>query len=162
MPQVTGFAGSGRFPVRSAWERLCRGLEAGLVGAVAVLAALLVTLAAGRQAEAADSAYRVDDASLVYLGNPRQFKKPCVVNADVVYRAIPEYQEILRRNLTDRDVPYHFLMKKASEKFAKAISDVSRDLGYDLVAGVGAVSATASGTPPPPDETQNTISRLPA
>ena len=30
--------------------------------------------------------YTVGDVSLVYLGNPRLFKRPCVVSADRVYR----------------------------------------------------------------------------
>ncbi len=135
---------------------------------VAVLAMLAVAAASGSLARSAVAdpqkgpAYRVNDPSLVYLGNPRQFKKPCVVDADRVYRAIPEYQEILQKNLTDRDVRYHFLMKKASDKFSKAIRDLARDFAYDLVAGAGAVSAATPDTPPVPDETQNTISRLPA
>ena len=107
-------------------------------------------------------AYRVDDVSLVYLGNPRQFKAPCVVNADRVYRAIPEYREILEKNLTDRDVRYHFLLRKASDKFAAAIRDVSQGGGFDLVGGVGAVSAANAQTPAPPDMTDATIAKLPA
>lgn len=106
--------------------------------------------------------YRVDDPTLVYLGNPRLFKKPCAVSADRVYRAIPEYQEILEKNLTDKDVRYHFLMKKASDKFARAIKDLARDLSYDLVAGIGAVAPATKDTAAVPDETTAAISRLPA
>lgn len=105
--------------------------------------------------------YRVDDPTLVYLGNPRLFKKPCAVSADRVYRAIPEYQEILDKNLTDKDVRYHFLMKKASDKFSRAVKDLARDLSYDLVAGTGAVSPATKDTPAVPDETSSAISRLP-
>ncbi len=106
--------------------------------------------------------YRVDDVSLVYLGNPRLFKKPCAVSADRVYRAIPEYQEILDKNLTDKDARYHFLMKKASEKFSKAIEEASKADGYDLVAGTGAVSPANSDTPAVPDVTAATIAKIPA
>lgn len=106
--------------------------------------------------------WRVDDPTLVYLGNPRLFKKPCVVSADRVYRSIPEYQEILEKNLTDKDVRYHFLMKKASDKFSRAIKDLARDLSYDLVAGVGGISPATKDTPAVPDETSAAIARLPA
>jgi hypothetical protein len=106
-------------------------------------------------------AYRVVDPALVYLGNPRVFKAPCAVSADRVYRAIPEYQEILDKNLTDKDVRYHFLMKRASEKFSKAIHDLAAALGYDLVAGIGAVVPATAGTPPVPDQTAAAIARLP-
>jgi hypothetical protein len=105
--------------------------------------------------------WRVDDPTLVYLGNPRLFKKPCLVSADRVYRSIPEYREILEKNLTDKDVRYHFLMKKASDKFSRAIKDLARDLSYDLVAGTGAVSPANKDTPAAPDETASAIARLP-
>jgi hypothetical protein len=123
--------------------------------------------AIGPRASTADTpkkeapAYKVDDPTLVYLGNPRLFKKPCAVSADRVYRAIPEYQEILEKNLTDKDVRYHFLMKKASDKFSRAVKDLARDLAYDLVAGSGAVSPANKDTPAVPDETASAISRLP-
>lgn len=107
-------------------------------------------------------AYRVNDPSLVYQGNPRLFKKPCAVSADRVYRAIPEYREILDKNLTDKDVRYHFLMKKASDKFVAAIREVARAGGYDLVAGTGAVSGTSADSPPIPDVTDAVIAKLPA
>ena len=107
-------------------------------------------------------AYRVDDVSLVYFGNPRLFKKPAEVSADRVYRAIPEYKEILDKNLTDKDVRYHFLMKKASEKFCKAVDTLAKDLAYDLVAGKGAVILVTTDAPAVPDATDATISRLPS
>ncbi len=158
----------------------CRGARGG-VGAVAVAGlAVLLTAATARAEDArgrgeggiavlgvtgrmADKApqYRVDDPSLVYLGNPRLFKKPCAVSADTVYRAIPEYREILEKNLTDKDVRYHFLMKKASEKFSKAIRDAATDGSYDLVAGVGAVSPANADTPAVPDVTTTVIGKLP-
>lgn len=107
-------------------------------------------------------AYRVDDVTQVFVGNPRLFKKPCVVSTDRVYRAIPEYQEIVEKNLTDKDVRYHFLMRKASDKFSRAVQALARDLAYDLVAGTGAVSATSADSPAIPDGTDGAISRLPS
>jgi hypothetical protein len=129
-----------------------------------VVAVLLATAApaGATEPEKKAPAYRVSDASLVYLGNPRLFKKPASVSADKVYRAIPEYREILEKNLTDKDVRYHFLMKKASDKFSKAVRDVAKDEGYDLVAGLGAVVPSNTETPAVPEVTTAIIAKLPA
>jgi len=126
-----------------------------------VLGAWLAPSVRAEEKKAPDPAYRVTDPSQVYVGNPRLFKKPCAVSSDKVYRAIPEYREILEQGLTDKDVRYHFLMKKASEKFGKAVGAVSKDLGYDLVAGTGAVEPANDSTPAVPDETDAAIARLP-
>lgn len=117
---------------------------------------------AGPRVDDKAPAYRVDDVTQVYVGNPRLFKKPCVVSTDRVYRAIPEYQEIVEKNLTDKDVRYHFLMRKASDKFSRAVQGLARDQGYDLIAGKGAVSATSAESPAIPDGTDAAISRLPS
>src|SRR5262249_45091694 len=102
---------------------------------VARLLLLAVAIAGfARPVVAEDSkgpSYTVLDPSLVYLGNPRLFRRPCVVSADRVYRSIPEYIEILTKNLTDKDVRYHFLLRKATEKFATAIRAVSVAGAYD-------------------------------
>ncbi len=123
----------------------------------AVVAALASPALATEKVE-----YRVVDPSVVYLGNPRLFKKPVAVNCDRVYRAIPEYQEILEKNLTDRDVRYHFLMRKASDKFASAVRSIASEGGYDLVAGVGAVVPSNADTPAVPEATDAAIKKLPS
>ncbi len=106
--------------------------------------------------------YRVVDVSLIYSGNPRLFKKPCVVDADKIYKSIPEYQEIVEKNLTDRDVRYHFLMKKASDKFAKSLRGLVKDLEYDLIGGVGSIVPATTDAPAVPNGTDGAIARLPA
>ena len=149
---------------------ISRGGRVGLRMLVFALFAFVFGLLASASAAVADAAkekekgpaYRVVDVSLVYVGNPRLFKKPCVVDADRVYKAIPEYREILEKNLTDRDVRYHFLMKKASDKFARAVRALAKDSDYDLVAGTGAVVAATSDAPAIPVGTDGAISRLPA
>lgn len=132
------------------------------VALLAIAATALVGAPAVVAAEEKGPQYRVDDVSLVYLGNPRLFKKPCAVSADQVYRAIPEYKEILEKGLTDKDPKYHFLMKKASEKFSRAIGDVAKADGYDLVAGIGAVVPVTPETPAVPDVTTSVIAKIPA
>ncbi len=135
----------------------------GRIGWASMLAVVVVALSAATGfADDKGPVYRVNDPTLVYQGNPRLFHKPAAVSADRVYRAIPEYQEILRKNLTDKDVQYHFLMKKASDKFCAAIRDVALAGGYDLIAGVGAVSPATAETPPVPDVTDAAIAKLPA
>lgn len=132
-----------------------------LVAGVALVAVLLTAMALPALADD-KPAYRVVDPSVVYLGNPRLFKKPAAVNCDRVYRAIPEYQEILEKSLTDRDVRYHFLMRKASDKFAAAVRAVATEGGYDLVAGVGAVVGATAETPAVPEVTDAVIKKLPS
>ena len=85
---------------------------------------------------------------------------PAVVSADRVYAQIKEYQQILREGLTDRDVRYHFLMKEASKKFAKAVRKMARSLGHNFVAEQGAIRIVRKDAPPPPDRTSEVISRL--
>lgn len=136
-----------------------------LLGALLALVLGLVVAAPTATADDAKEkgpAYRVTDVSQVFVGNPRLFKKPCVVDADRVFKAIPEYLEILEKNLTDRDVRYHFLMKKASDKFARAVRALAKDAEYDLVACTGAVVPVAADAPAVPNGTDGAISRLPA
>src|SRR5687767_1508860 len=91
-----------------------------------VLAVALGFFAAPASAEMSD--YRIADPAGIYHGNCRLYTKPCVVKADRVYRSIAEYKEILEKGLTDKDVRYHFLMKKASEKFLEAVKRMAKDL----------------------------------
>lgn len=125
------------------------------------LLAVMLAVTAGRAAADEKADYRVVDPSGVYFGNPRLFKKPVLVNCDRVYRAIPEYLEILEKNLTDRDVRYHFLMRKASDKFAAAVRSVATEGGYDLVAGIGTVVPANKETPALPEATDAAIKKLP-
>lgn len=82
----------------------------------------------------------VVDESKVYYGKALGCKAPAVVDADRVYRAIPEYKKILEKKLTEKDPEYSILMLKASRKFRTAVEAVATDGGYDLVAQVGAVT----------------------
>lgn len=126
---------------------------------LAALLGLVVLLSAGTaRADVGD--YRIVDASKVYLGNPRLFQRPCVIQADLVYGAISEYREIVDKGLTDKDVRYHFLMKKASERFLEALKGMAREADADLVAEVGAVRAANPGVAAPVDRTDDAIARL--
>ena len=132
-----------------------RGLLSLLVAALVLLGGLAPSIAF---AEAGD--YRVIEGGAVYLGNSRLFSRPSVVRADDVYRQIPEYREVVDKGLTDKDARYHFLMKKASEKFLDATRQMAKELDFDLVAEAGAVKATKRDVAAPPDRTDDVVSRL--
>ena len=132
----------------------------GPVGRWIALVALAVLLLLPRIASADVGDYRVTDASKIYLGNAKLFQRPCVISCDRVYREIPEYREILEKGLTDRDVRYHFLMKKASERFAEAVKQAAKDLDVDLVAELGSVRPAKKDVDPPPDRTTEVIGKL--
>jgi hypothetical protein len=132
---------------------------AGLLVLGLALWALVVALPL-RAAWAEMSDYRISDASGIYCGNQRLYTKPCVVKADRIYRSISEYREILDKGLTDKDVQYHFLMKKASERFTEAVKRMSKDLALDLVGEVGSIKAAKTGIAEPPEKTDDVISRL--
>lgn len=127
---------------------------------VVLLGACLLLAGLGRPASAEMGAYRVVDANAVYHGNYRIFARPCVVQADRIYRAIAEYREILEKGLTDKDVRYHFLMKKASERFLEAVKVTARDLDVDLIAELGAVKAAKKEVQAPTERTDEVIARL--
>jgi hypothetical protein len=135
---------------------LSRRLRAILSAALAT-GLLLAALGTARAGELGD--YRCTDPARVYLGNPRLIRNPCVISADEVYRRIPEYQEILEKGLTDKDVRYHFLMRKATERFSKAVKEMARSK-YDFVAERGAIEIAKAGVAAPPDETTAVISKL--
>ena len=126
----------------------------------AFLALLAVVALAPGAAWAEVGDYRLVDGGVVYLGNSRLCARPCVIKADLVYREIAEYREITDKGLTDKDVRYHFLMKKASEKFLEAVKLMAKELDLDLVAEVGAIKPAKRGVAAPTDRTDDVISRL--
>lgn len=123
--------------------------------------ALLLSLSLGLASASADVGdYRVVDGGGVYLGNGRLFARPGVIQADRVYLSIPEYKEIRDKGLTDKDARYHFLMKRASERFLEAVKVTGRDFDLDLIAEVGAVKPARAGAPAIAERTDDVISRL--
>ena len=143
-------------PVRS---KLARTGPRGLA-LFAVLLALALPLVLVGDCRADD--YRCNDHSSIYYGNPRLIKKPAVISAGQVYRHIPEYQEIIEGGLTDKDARYHFLMRKASERFAKAVREMARELDHDVVGEVGAILVKKDDVAEPPDRTQEVVQRIAA
>ncbi len=124
------------------------------------LGAFLALAVLASSAWAAIGEYRCTDPARVYHGNPRLIRKPAVISADRVYERIPEYKQIVDEGLSDKDVRYHFLMKKASERFAKAVKSMAGALGYDFVAEIGTIKREKQDADAPPDRTDDVIERL--
>ena len=122
--------------------------------------AILCFILAAPAALAGVGDYSCDDPSKVYYGNQRLFQRPAEVDCDRVYGRISEYQEILRRRLTDKDPAYHMLMKKASARFSAAVKKMARDKSHDLVAQQGAVIKANDEAKAIPDRTDEVIQAL--
>lgn len=104
--------------------------------------------------------YRCVDTSRIYRGFPAMVRRPCTVSADAVYARIPEYQEIVRRRLSDKLPLYHFLLQDASRAFARAVKGMAKRYRHDTVAEPGAIVPARAGVPAPPDRTQEVIEEL--
>ncbi|MHC5010703.1 MAG: hypothetical protein ACYTG6_07085 [Planctomycetota bacterium] len=156
--------------VKATWQASRRGRA--FVGGV-VLAALVLVLPAGLGLSAPALAdpdpagsslefgdYRCGGGSSVYYGNRRLFRAPCEVSVDRIYRHIPEYREILEKGLTEDHPRYHFLMREASARFARAVKEMAEAFGHDLVAELGTVTVVREGAARPPDRTADVISRV--
>ena len=126
-----------------------------VLAAVALLLGGLVSVA-----DAGVGDYDCSDPSKVYYGNHRLFQRPAHVDCDKVYGRISEYQEIVRRRLTDKDPQYHILMKKASKRFAAAVKKMARDKRHDLVAQSGSVRKSKDKAKDIPDRTDDVIQAL--
>ena len=96
------------------------------------------------------------DAADVYYGDARKWDTPAEVDPDKVYAQIDEYKEILEKGLKPDDPKYEILMCKASKRFSCAVKKTAKELGYDLVAKIGAVKGVASV----PDITSDVIAKL--
>lgn len=129
-----------------------------LKGIALALGLLLALLSGTASADVGD--YRVTAGATVYFGNQKLFQRPCVIQADRVYGAIAEYREIVDKGLTDKDARYHFLMKKASERFLEAVKVAAKDFDVDLIVEVGGVKAAKNGVAAPAERTDDVVSRL--
>ena len=70
-----------------------------------------------------------------------------MVDVDAVYARIPEYRQILEKNLDSTSPRYLFLLRGASERFRKALSTCSRRRGYDLIGGLGSIEIKGKKVP---------------
>jgi hypothetical protein len=90
--------------------------------------------------KAEEEARPVVDEAKVYFGKAHCCKAPAVVDAERLFRAIPEYRKILDDKLTDADPKYSVLLLKATRKFKAGVEKAASDGSHDLVAAVGSVT----------------------
>jgi hypothetical protein len=128
--------------MRQRWSMILAGLVLGSVG---------LTVAA------AETKYdfEVRKPEEIYFGSGKHPKAPGELTADDVWAAIPEYKQILADELTDEDAQYHLLMKKAAERFSKALRKLAKRDSHDMLGEVGSIKAL--GKKKIPDVTKEMI-----
>jgi hypothetical protein len=98
------------------------------------------------------------DESEIYHGDPSDFKKAAVVDVDDVYMSIPEYKEVIDREMKESNPRYLMLMRAASKKFRTALKKAAKAKGYDLIGGLGSIKIEGKTVP---EITNLVISKLP-
>ena len=124
------------------------------IAAIAVLTLLLApNLFAGDKKKKVE----IDEAN-IYYGDVNDFESPAMVDADAVFDEIPEYREIIERDMDESNPRYLVLMRAASKRFRKAISSAAAAKGYDLIGGLGSIKIKGRNVP---DITALVIKKLP-
>ena len=108
-----------------------------------VLGVFLVGLAALIAPVQADEghAFEVVDEDAIYYGEGKHPKTPAITEADDVWAEIPEYKQIVAEELEEDDPNYHILMKKATERFSKALKKIAERDGYDMIGEKGSIES---------------------
>ena len=83
----------------------------------------------------------------IYFGHPKNFEKPCVLQAKKVYDGIFPYQDIVQRGLTKDDPEYWPLMRKAAYAFVRALKSVCKVHEFDLVGEPGSIAREGQSVP---------------
>lgn len=124
-----------------------------------VLAGLMLGSGLLGMVQAADAGIKYDfevvKPDQIYYGVGKHPRAPAVLRADDVWAAIPEYKQILDDKLTDDDARYHLLMKKAAERYGKALKKLAKRDSYDMLGEVGSIRAL--GKKKIPDVTEEMI-----
>ncbi len=93
---------------------------------------------------------KVLNSSRVYYPKParsKTYKKVGLVSCATALNATPEYKEITRRGIRPGTAEYDLLLKRASDRFKKAIRTTVSLGGYDLIAETGAVTVEGKSLP---------------
>lgn len=75
------------------------------------------------------------DESLVYYGDPLNFKKPATLDIELVFNEIAEYRQIVDEDISTQDARYWILIDRANTKFQERLEVVAAEEGYDLICG---------------------------
>ena len=83
----------------------------------------------------------------IYWGQPENFKKPAVIEAEEIYKQIPAYRKIQEENLEKDDPEYWPLMRKAARSFVSALKKACKSTSHDLVGEIGSIKAKGTTVP---------------
>lgn len=108
-----------------------------------VLRVFLIGLATLNGPAQADEghAFEVVDEDGIYYGEGKNPKTPAITKADDVWTEIPEYKQIVDEELEEDDPNYHILMRKATERFSKALKKIAERDGYDMIGEKGSIES---------------------
>ena len=122
-----------------------------------VLGVFLATLAALSARADEGHAFEVVDEDGIYYGAGKHPKTPAITEADDVWAEIPEYKQIVDEELDEDDANYHILMKKATERFSKALKKIAERDGYDMIGEKGSIESKGDKKKKIPDITKELI-----
>lgn len=124
-------------------------------GFLVVWVACMVALPAAWAEEV--RSWKVVDSEGIYYGEGEHPKAPAVISADEVWDAIPEYRKIVDQDLSEDDPKYHLLMKRATERFQKALGKIAKRESYDMIGEVGSIESAGDVKKDPPDATADMV-----
>lgn len=123
---------------------------------IPVVAAVLLAWTVGAAAALAgdEHDFTVVSAAGIYYGSGEHPRTPATILADEVWANIPEYRRIVDEGLSEDDPAYHLLLKKASERFARALQKAAKRDGHDMIGEAGSISVREGSGKTIPDITQ--------
>jgi len=131
------------------------------ISALASLSLLLVLAGPGlcrvAGAEEEKPKFEVVDPDGLYFGDKTYPKTPAVIAAASVWAEIPEYKKIVEEELGEDDPKYHLLMKKATERFSKALRKAAKRGSHDVIGETGSIEAKDAEQDKIPDITDDLI-----
>jgi hypothetical protein len=83
----------------------------------------------------------------VFLGDVNKYSRPAQIDGDRVFLEIPAYREIVERKLAPRDPEYYPLFQKANGIFLKALRQIARERGFDLISKLNPIEARGETIP---------------
>jgi hypothetical protein len=70
----------------------------------------------------------------VYYGTATGFEKAAKIDYQSVVKATPEYEKVKKDKIEPGTGKYWILLSEATDRAARAISDVGKESGYDFIA----------------------------
>ena len=107
---------------------------------------LVAVVLAGLACGVACAAAAVLSKEHVYYGDAQQYSKPAEICARTVFMAIPEYKEIVEKDIREDSALYLMKLSEANKTFTKVLGDYAKNNGYDLVCEVGHVEGAPNAT----------------